>query len=143
MTNCVASGGRVEEFVQATSYRSIWLLQAGTIPPSPDEIWSQAAETGLWEKLREKFDYVIVDAPPVIGIADAPALARSIRNVIFVVRHRQVHKTQADLALRRLQLAAGDLRIVMAGTALRTSSYGYGYGYGSGYDSDDEDHDND
>jgi capsular exopolysaccharide synthesis family protein len=143
VTNCVASQGRVEAFVQETSYRSIWLLQAGTIPPSPDEIWSHAAETRLWETLREQFDYVIVDAPPVMGIADAPALARSIRNVIFVVRHRQVHKTQADLALRRLQLAAGDLRIVMAGTALRTSSYGYGYGYGYGYEAEHDGREND
>lgn len=129
LTDCAFSSEPAKNFIVQSDCDGVWIMPAGTAPPSPDPIWHQFSEHKRWEELRRNFDHIIVDAPPVIGLSDAPTIARSVKNVVFVVRHKNVQKSRTELALRRLHLAGGDVKILMAGTALPQHAYGYGYGY--------------
>lgn len=94
----------------------------------------------LLEKSSEMgYDQLIVDGPPVLGIADAIVLGNQIPNVIFVVQAGRTRKSNIRDALRRLRLA-GLMPLGVALTRLTAEhghggaygGYGYGYGYGYG-----------
>lgn len=129
IADCIADRGPPSDYIVASGVEGIWILPLGSASLRPDHIWHHFAERGLWKQLVKEFDFVLVDTPPVLSLADAPMLARSIRNVIFVVRHGFVEKSRTDMALRRLNLAGGSLKIVMAGMFLPAKRYGYSYTY--------------
>ena len=79
----------------------------------------------------EVFDLIMVDSPPVMGLADAPLLSSAVSATIFVVGAGQVRTRLVRAAIKRLQFS----RAALVGTVLtrfdaRSSGYGYGYGYG-------------
>lgn len=85
------------------------------------------------------YDLVVIDAPPVMGLADAPTLAALAEATIVVVEANRPHRGQAKAAVRRLRdaratilggiLTKYDVRMMGYGAG---SGYGYGYGYGYG-----------
>jgi Mrp family chromosome partitioning ATPase len=81
--------------------------------------------------LRNRFDFVVVDSPPILPYADGRALAPFVDGVVFVSRADVVTR---DAMIRSLELlktvhSAPVLEIVLNGTDTRSPSYGYGYGY--------------
>jgi Mrp family chromosome partitioning ATPase len=83
------------------------------------------------------FDLVIVDGPPVMGLADTPLLTRSVKTTVFIVAAGQTRKPALQSALKRLTLARTNI-IGMVLTKFdarmgREHGYAYGYGYGYGY----------
>ena len=77
----------------------------------------------------EVFDLIVVDSPPVMGLADAPLLSSAVDATIFIVAAGQVRKRVIRAAIKRLQFA----RASLIGTVITRfdprSSYGYGYGH--------------
>jgi succinoglycan biosynthesis transport protein ExoP len=81
----------------------------------------------------EKFDVVIIDAPPVMGLADAPLLASIAAGTLLVMATADTRRGIVKAALKRLHFArARMVGAVMNKFDFRTASYGYGYGYGYG-----------
>jgi Mrp family chromosome partitioning ATPase len=79
------------------------------------------------------FDYVIVDAPPVLGIADSIVLGNQLQNILFVVQASSTRKSHIKNALRRLRLAGLAPRGVVLTQTTRASmpqDYESYYGYG-------------
>ena len=77
---------------------------------------------------------MIVDASPVIGLADAPLVAAAVEGVIYVVEARAIQAGAARRALQRLETAqANVLGIVLTKFEPRHAHLGYGYGYGFDY----------
>lgn len=109
-------------------------LPSGPIPPSPTELISTPRMEELLQEAARHYDVVVIDSPPVLGLADAPSLSALADGVIFVVEADRSRRGALKMALRRLRA----VRPVLLGAVLtkfdpvkagnRYSEY-YGYEY--------------
>ena len=109
-------------------------MSAGPIPPNAAELLTGNRFAVLLDRLLEQYDHVIVDAPPVMGLADAPLIASRVEGVIYVVESHGIRSSLVKTALNRL--AAANARIfggVLTKFETGKAGYGYGYEYGYGY----------
>lgn len=109
-------------------------LATGPQPPNPAEILQTQATQDLFAGLREDYDIVIVDAPPLLPVADAAIIAAHSDGVLLVARHGRTSRDQLQQAATRLS-AVGARLIggIVNMTPRRNRGNGYSYGYGYGY----------
>ena len=92
----------------------------------------------LLEELRGRFDHILIDAPPVMGLADAPLLTSRVEGTVYVIESHGTRTSMARLALGRLRGAnARLLGGVLTKFESKRAHYGYGYDYGYGYGNGD------
>ncbi len=125
--------------------QNLWLLTTGGRPKNPGELVASQEFAGLIQELREKFDYVLIDSPPVIPVADATSIAGVVDGIIMVLRIRRGVVLSAHKAKSRLSMVHGNLIGVIVngmdenlyyneyGTYYRGAYY-HGYNYGKYYD---------
>lgn len=115
-------------------FGTLEVLTSGKLPPNPTGLVQSAAMEKILAEAREKFDYVIVDAPPLLPIADAALLAQQTDGAILVVRHGSTTRHQVRTSAERLQsvgaVLLGTITNMTPSTKRGNGSYGYGYGYG-------------
>ncbi|MGH3457709.1 polysaccharide biosynthesis tyrosine autokinase [Aeromicrobium sp.] len=124
--------GRVtdDEALQATTW-GLQVIAAGSIPPNPAELLQSKAMKVLINNLRERFDVVLIDAPPLLPVTDAALLASASDGAILVVRHGKTTRDQVNVAVGRLDSVGAHLIGTVSNmTPVRRGSYGYGYSYG-------------
>ncbi len=112
-------------------------MSAGPLPPNAAELLTGHRLSLLIERLLEQFDHVVIDSPPVMGLADAPLIAARVEGVIYAVESHGIRATLVKTALGRL--AAANARViggVLTKFETRKAHYGYGYEYGYGYGRD-------
>jgi capsular exopolysaccharide synthesis family protein len=124
----------LSDHVTATTYDNLWLLQCGPEPPNPAALLSGSRFKAIMSEATSHFDIVVVDSPPLLGLADAPLLAATIPAVVMVVESGKTRTAAAVDGIHRL-LAAGAniLGVTLTKTGTKHSGYGYPYGYGYGY----------
>ena len=92
----------------------------------------------LIERLLDNYDHIIIDSPPVMGLADAPLIAGRVEGVVYVVESHGIRSSMVKTALARLASAnAHIIGGVLTKFDARKAHYGYGYEYGYGYGRDD------
>jgi capsular exopolysaccharide synthesis family protein len=124
----------LDDALQRYGDTDLHVLAAGPIPPNPAELLQSHAMGKLLDDLRERFDAVILDAPPLLPVTDAAVLAGQTDGAVVVVRHGKTGKDQLRHALERLEAVdARALGVVVTMTPARQRTAGYGYGYGYGY----------
>lgn len=109
-------------------------MSAGPIPPNAAELLTGSRLSILIDRLLESYDHVVVDSPPVMGLADAPLIASRVEGVIFAVESHGIRSSMVKTALGRL--ASANARIiggVLTKFESRRARYGYGYEYGYNY----------
>lgn len=139
MSNLLTSTTEMVDVIQPTTWRNVFIIPSGPLPPSPAELLAGPRLKALTEELLEQFDMLILDAPPVMGLADAPLIASIVSGTLLVVEANRTTKTQAQSAVRRLRMAnARMLGAILTKFDVRKSAnvYGYGYGYSYEYDYD-------
>lgn len=112
-------------------------MSAGPIPPNAAELLTGSRLSQLIERLHEQFDHVVIDSPPVMGLADAPLIASRVEGVVYAVESHGIRSTLVKAALARL--AAANAHIfgsVVTKFEASKAHYGYGYDYGYGYGRD-------
>lgn len=111
------------------------LLPVGPLPPNPSEMLATPAVEALFKGLREYYDYVIVDTPPVSVVTDAAVMCRFADGVILVV-HPGVTTTQgAQLSKKNLEAVhAHILGVVLNGYDAKRAGHKDGYYYSYSYD---------
>lgn len=116
-----------------TQFSDLWLLPSGPLPPNPADLLSTGRFQEVLAEVRSHFDIIIIDAPPVMGLADAQLLASVAGHAAFVV---ESGKTRTKLAIESLRVL-GSTGVHVVGAILTKASeemggYGYkAYGYGS------------
>ena len=134
VSNFLAGSDDVETIVRSTPQEGLSVITAGPHPPNAADLLTGTRLSDLIHRLEERFDHVIVDASPVIGLADAPLVAAAVEGVIYVVEARAIQAGAARRALQRLETAqANVLGIVLTKFEPRHAHLGYGYGYGFDY----------
>ena len=109
-------------------------MSAGPIPPNAAELLTGARLTLLISRLLETFDHVVIDSPPVMGLADAPLIASRVEGVVYAVESHGIRSSLVKTALARL--ASANAHIVggiLTKFEARKAHFGYGYEYGYGY----------
>lgn len=112
-------------------------MSAGPIPPNAAELLMGSRLSLLIDRLLETYDHVVIDSPPVMGLADAPLIASRVEGVIYAVESHGIRSSMVKTALGRLTSA--NARIfggVLTKFEARKAHYGYGYEYGYGYGRD-------
>lgn len=124
----------IDEALQATDVPHLSLIAAGPLPPNPAELLSGPRLSELIAELAERFDTVVIDAPPVLGLADTILIGSVTDATLFVVEANGSHHGHAKAAVRRL--IANSVPIIGALLSkydARKIGYGYGYGYNYTY----------
>lgn len=113
-------------------------MSAGPIPPNAAELLTGERLSLLIERLLRDYDHVVIDSPPVMGLADAPLIASRVEGVIYAVESHGIRSSLVRTALGRL--ASANARIfggVLTKFEARKAHYGYGYNYGYSYGRDE------
>ena len=127
-----------EEIIQKTGEANLYLLTSGPIPPNPSELISSRKFQEIIATLKDNFDFLILDSPPVLAVSDPALLSRYVDGTLLVIDFGRVPKDMAQKA--REQLDNVNARIV--GVLLnKIPANGQNYYYQTYYRSYQEEHD--
>ncbi|MBQ3005554.1 MAG: CpsD/CapB family tyrosine-protein kinase, partial [Clostridia bacterium] len=124
----------IDDVLHETKYENLYVICAGVNVPNPAEMLGSTEMKELMKEFEERFDYVIVDSPPINTVSDALSLIKITNGVILVVREGQSTYTEVDKALKTLEfIDAKILGLVLNGVQSGTKrGYRYKYKYKSG-----------
>ena len=130
--NSVGLKGAIEgevEIGDATRYSgmsNLWLMTSGGRPANPAELLTSARFKDLLDVVREQYDMVIVDTPPVLAVTDACAVAPRVDAVVMVLRLTANSRATATHAMDALtSIGAHVLGVIVNGVVSTTTPYGY------------------
>jgi len=134
LSNLLAGQFEIDEMLVPWHRGLLTVLPAGTPPPDPSKLLGSRNMTVLLSELRRRFDFVIIDAPPVLPVTDAVILAHATDGALFVSRYGHTRRDQVTRALEDL----ANVKAKLIGTVLtfvppkghrelRGHDYGYGY----------------
>ena len=115
-----------EKFIKKTAVPNLHLLTAGTIPPNPSELLGSTRMKAALDVLAAGFDFLIVDSPPVLALADSVVLSTQTDGVILVAHAKRTKRKHLKMTIERLS----EVKAHLIGITLnRASSKGEGYTY--------------
>jgi tyrosine-protein kinase Etk/Wzc len=124
----VAGRYTLDEIVKATLMPNLWVVTTGQIPPNPSELLMHDRFEALIMQLSEKFDTVIVDAPPILAVSDAAIIGRFVGATLLVVRAGRHPAQEVEQSLKRLSQAGIQPKgFVFNGFDTEKQRYRYGY----------------
>jgi capsular exopolysaccharide synthesis family protein len=124
----------VSEAVRATSFKGLEVLPCGYIPPNPAELLGSTSMRELLTALRSHYDWILLDTPPILAIADTPVLSRWVDGVILVVAAERTGRPAILRTIDQLSRVGGKvLGIVLNRVDLERNSYYFGQYYGEYY----------
>ena len=132
--------------IHPTEYENLSILCSGSIPPNPAELLGSELMSDFLNEISTKYDYIIIDTPPINVVSDALPLIREADGVVLVVRQNQTTHPDLQKALSSLEFIDAKLlgfvvnfveskagrKYSYKGYGYSNYSYGYGYGYGYG-----------
>jgi tyrosine-protein kinase Etk/Wzc len=119
--------------VKVDNYDNLYALPSGVIAPNPVELLSSTKVSELFTQLKEEYDYIIVDTPPVSLVTDTLLIAKHADAFVYVVRANYLDKRMLGFIEDLYQQKKlPNLSLILNDTDLK-KSYGYAYGYGYGY----------
>ncbi len=117
---------------QVEGYDGLWVLGAGAVPSSPAELLNGPGTRQLFATLRENFDLVLVDSPPVLPVTDALVLSAYADSTLLVVAAGQTRRNQLQRTAERFAQGKASVVGIVLNEVTKENGYGYGYGYGYG-----------
>lgn len=134
LSNHLAGDDDWMSLMQSTSRENLSILAAGPVPPSAAELLSGDRLHKLIAEALLKFDHVVIDSPPVLGMTDAPLIANAVEGIVYVVQAEGAAVRGIRASIKRItQGKAHIFGVVLSKMSGRSSGYGYGYGFGYGY----------
>ena len=103
LSNILVGNAKPSAAVRNTNVAGLWVLPAGRTPPNPAELLSSKRFKELLDSLKENFDTIIIDTPPVMVVADPLIVASFASGVIFIVGAEMTSRYAAQAALQQLQ----------------------------------------
>jgi len=136
----------IDEIIIPTKYNNLDVILSGPTPPNPMELISGEKSKELFKKLKERYDFIFVDTPPVGMVADALILLKYSDINIYVIRHNftlkkvfsSVIQNFRKRGINNMNIVINDVHIGKRYLAYSQGyAYNYGYGYGYGYYSEE------
>ena len=138
MSTLLSGSTSLGQVIQQTEYENLDIVTSGPVPPNPSELIQGEVMERVLEKLKEVYDVIILDTPPVGLVVDAKTLMHLVDTSIYVMRAGYSKKgyLQSIKELSSIKEIHG-LSILL--NDVKQGKDGYGYGYGSGYGYYEED----
>ncbi|WP_051515728.1 polysaccharide biosynthesis tyrosine autokinase [Candidatus Blastococcus massiliensis] len=136
LTNVLAGAAQYSDVVQQYGGSNLSVILAGPTPPNPGELLSSATMRTMLDDLKEANDFVLLDAPPLLPVADASGLAALVDGVVLCVKFGSSKRDQLQQAVMKLErvnarLLGAVLNLVPPRADIARAQ-GYGYDYHSG-----------
>ena len=128
LANLLTNRDPLSAHVVKPDVEGVWLLPCGPLPPNPAELLSSPRLKALLAEASSQYDMVIVDSPPILGLADTPLLSSIATGTLLVVEAGKTRTRAAVEALGRLR-QAGANPIGALLTRYKHDAVGYGYNY--------------
>lgn len=129
LSNVLTRQTSLGEAVTTTAQDKLWVLPSGPIPPNPSELLGSKGMKNLLEQVKDEYDVVILDTPPVLAVTDAQVLANLADGVVLVVSSGKTETDAAKKAKELLESAkAKILGVVLNNKRVQDSQYYYYYG---------------
>ena len=132
LTNYLVGDITPADIAKPTQVTRLFMIPSGPLPPNPVELLSSPKMVDLLSAAQERFDYVILDGPPVIGLADALIISSLAQATVFVIASGSTRIGAMEGSVKRLRAANAKL-IGTVLTKVGHAAQGYGYGYGYDY----------
>jgi tyrosine-protein kinase len=135
LTSVLIGRATLDDALQSWGRSGLAVLASGPIPPNPSELLGSGHMVALLRQLQQRFDVIIIDAPPLLPVTDAAVLSRICDGAVVVVRYGKTKREQLERTAKALSTV--DARIL--GTVMNMAptkgpdAYAYGYGYGYSY----------
>jgi succinoglycan biosynthesis transport protein ExoP len=123
----------VDEIINHTQIPFLDVITSGPIPPNPAEMIMSDGMKELIEELKHKYDYIILDTPPVGLVSDALELAQYCDVTLYIVRQNFTKKDMITLLNNRVKRGELNNTSIILNGFQNKAKYGAGYGYGYGY----------
>jgi tyrosine-protein kinase Etk/Wzc len=129
----IVGRSKIESIINPTEFPNLSVVNPGPVPPNPAELFETPRFAELIRELRERFDFVILDTPPVAFVTDAMLVAHHADATLYVVRQNFTHPTTLEFAnelkanpnVKQLSILLNDMEV--------PRYYGKKYGYGTMY----------
>jgi len=135
LSNYLRGEGEAASFVQRTAIPKLQVLTAGNMPMSDIGVLAGDKIRNMLDDLKSRYDLVLIDAPPVLGISDGSIIAREVDYVILVIQHRRYPREISLRAKRAIEEVHGNcVGMVLNCVAVKSDdSYYYYSSYGNYY----------
>ena len=130
MVNVLTGELKVEEVIQETGVPNLWMITSGRLRRGSLGIMNSPRLRALLDSLKETYDYILLDSPPILGVTDAAILAGETDGVLLVVQYRKYPKIISLRAKRMIENAGGHLMgAVLNNINIMRDDYYYYYHY--------------
>ncbi|MEX1381925.1 GumC family protein [Lutibacter sp.] len=137
VVNYLIGEKNISEVIKKSKIPNLDIITSGPVPPNPSELLISTATEELITKLKEDYDYIILDTPPIGLVSDALELLKYTDATIFVLRQDYSQKGMLKIINdKHKNDSVSKVSIVLNDFKIKSRyGYGYGYGYGHGYSS--------
>ena len=131
LSNYLTGNADIASIIKPTVMPNLFVVPSGVIPPNPSELLSSDKILSLLEELKNRFDHIVIDSPPILSAADTSLLANIVDGVILVIKGSTVRMEAALQAKERILKAKGKIigAIINNIQPEKEDSYYYHYYY--------------
>nr|WP_255631063.1 polysaccharide biosynthesis tyrosine autokinase [Novosphingobium sp. FKTRR1] len=132
VSSLLTSQNTLDEVLQPTELTNLSAITSGPIPPNPTELLNSPGLLAMLEELKGRFDLVILDSPPVLGLADAPIISALADGVLIVVQSERCRRRALRTSLQRLAAVRANIlgaTLTMFDVSKVSNQYSEYYGY--------------
>lgn len=133
LSTVLAGSGTIDDVIRRDLSPNLDVVLSGPIPPSPGELLASDVLRRIIEELGERYDHVLVDSAPMLGLADAPLVATRVAGTLFVIEAARTNVKGAQNAVNRLR-QTGTPIIGALLSRFDPGKSGYAYEYLYAYD---------
>jgi capsular exopolysaccharide synthesis family protein len=134
LTDLIVVMCTISQAAQWTRVPRLQLLPAGYIPPNPAELLGSQSLRDVFQALRKRYDWVLIDAPPILGMADTPVMCPLVDGVVLVVWAEHCARPAIEQAVDQVVRVGGKITgVVLNKVDLARNAYYYSHYYGEYY----------
>jgi len=126
LSNILSSEVDPISVTRKTEFSNLYLITGGPLPPNPAELLAGPRLQKLLDPSSSHFDHIVIDAPPILGIADSIILCNQVDASLFVIESAKTRKAAIRNAIRRLRQAGrAPLGAILTKLGSEMTMYGY------------------
>ncbi len=134
LTDLIVGKSAASQAIHSTKIEGLQLLPCGYLPPNPAELLGSPMMKQIIDALRAHYEWVLIDAPPLLAMADAPVLCPLVDGVVLVIAAESATRPAVARAIDQVQSVGGKIAgLVLNKVNLERNSYYYSQYYGEYY----------
>ena len=134
LSDLIVGKCQASQAIQATRFKGLQVLPCGYVPPNPAELLGSAHMRQVVDALRTHYEWVLIDTPPILAMADTPVLCPLVDGIILVIGAEVSGRPTIQRAVDQIQAVGGKIiGVVLNKVDLERNSYYYSQYYGEYY----------